>query len=191
MSNLGTQANRILNTKTVAPDCAIFIPAAGVRTLSHAARSPFKTLKGHATVIKTGNTTKGSSFRFQSTPCASLPDAPGFEFASSFWEDKKPVHQLLEDAYRQNRMATAAAVRHLHSLHIHAPILGLVWASGTVRAHIDWCNADEGKPLVSPPSQQNLCIVDLLKFIIRLSYPLPTQVSCGLVLTRPLSMNGS
>ncbi|KAF9462090.1 hypothetical protein BDZ94DRAFT_1290407 [Collybia nuda] len=147
LSNLGTQASRILNTKTVAPDCAIFIPAARVRSLSHAAGSPFKTLKSHASVAKTGNTTKGSSFRFQSTPCAILPDTPSFEFASSFWEDKKPVHQLLEDAYRQNRMATAAAVRHLHSLHIHAPILGLVWASGTVRAHVDWCNTDEDKPL--------------------------------------------
>jgi solute carrier family 25 (mitochondrial carnitine/acylcarnitine transporter), member 20/29 len=52
---------------------------------------------------------------------------------------------MLEDAYRQNRMATAAAVRHLHSLRIKSPIFGLVWASGSVRAHVDWCRCEEGK----------------------------------------------
>jgi len=94
-------------------------------------------------VARTGSPSKGSSFRFQSTPCATLPDQPGFEFVSSFWEDKKPVHQMLEDAYRQNRMATAAAVRHLHSLRIKAPVFGLVWSSGTVRAHVDWSKGEE------------------------------------------------
>ncbi|RDB28803.1 hypothetical protein Hypma_015691 [Hypsizygus marmoreus] len=145
-TNLGAVASRILNTKTVVPDCSIFIPAASIRSLSHSAKSPFKMLRAHPTIVASGNTSKGSSFRYQSTPCANLPDTPGFEFASSFWEDKKPVHQLLEDAYRQNRMSTASAARQLHSLSIDAPIFGLVWASGTVRAHVDWCQSDDGKP---------------------------------------------
>lgn len=142
---LDTQSSRVLNAKSAIPDCAIFIPAASIRTLSHSAKSPFQILKGHTAVSNSGSPSKGSSFRYQSTPCAQLPDTPGFEFASSFWEDKKPVHQLLEDAYRQNRMATASGVRHLHSLSIKAPVFGLVWSSATVRAHVDWCKHDEGK----------------------------------------------
>ncbi|KAF8078771.1 hypothetical protein FPV67DRAFT_1558000 [Lyophyllum atratum] len=145
-ANMGTLASRILNTKTAVPDCAILIPAAAIRSLSHSEKSPFKVLKGHVTVVESGNTSKGSSFRYQSTPCANLPETPGFEFASSFWEDKKPIHQLLEDAYRQNRMSTASSLRHLYSLSIKAPVFGLVWASGTVRAHVDWCKVEEGKP---------------------------------------------
>lgn len=46
---------------------------------------------------------------------------------------------MLNDAYRQNRMSTAAAVRHLHSVHVKAPVFGLVWSDGRVRAHVDWC----------------------------------------------------
>ncbi|KAG6911552.1 hypothetical protein DXG01_011854 [Tephrocybe rancida] len=142
-ANMGTVATRILNTKTAVPDCVILIPAVAIRPLSLSAKSPFKVLKGHPTVVASGNTSKGSSFRYQGTPCATLPDTPGFEFASSFWEDKKPVHQLLEDAYRQNRMSTASALRHLNSLSIKAPVFGLVWSSGIVRAHIDWCKSGE------------------------------------------------
>jgi len=52
---------------------------------------------------------------------------------------------MLEDAYRQNRMSTASAVRHLHSLRIAAPIFGLVWATGTVRAHVDWASCRDGQ----------------------------------------------
>ena len=140
-----TEAVRVLNTKTAVPDCGIFIPAANIRSLSHSAKSPFRVLKSHATIINAGSTSTGSSFRYQSTPCAQLPNNPGFEFASSFWEDKKPLHQMLEDAYRQNRMSTASAVRHLHSLRIAAPIFGLVWATGTVRAHVDWASCRDGQ----------------------------------------------
>ncbi|KAG1749841.1 uncharacterized protein EDB91DRAFT_1235288 [Suillus paluster] len=139
---------RVLNTKTVIPDCAIFIPASRTRPWSHSAKSPYKLLKNHPAVVKAGNAAKMSSFRYQSTPCAQLPDMPGFEFASSFWEDKKPIHALLDDAYRQNRMSTTAAVRHLHSLGIHAPVTGLIWADGVVRAHVDWCEESEGKTVV-------------------------------------------
>ncbi|KAA1467901.1 hypothetical protein DENSPDRAFT_847864 [Dentipellis sp. KUC8613] len=130
-------ACRVLNAKLVIPDCAVFIPAIEVRDLSHAADSPFKKLKRSS--LTRDKSSSERSFGNQSTPCSQLPTSPAFEFASSFWEDKKPVHQMLEDAYRQNRMATAAAVRHLHSLHITAPVFGLVWSDGTVRAHVDWC----------------------------------------------------
>ncbi|KAG0704336.1 hypothetical protein DFH29DRAFT_981461 [Suillus ampliporus] len=146
---------RVLNTKTVIPDCAIFIPASRTRPLSHSAKSPYKLLKNHPAVVKAGNAAKRSSFRYQSTPCAQLPDLPGFEFASSFWEDKKPVHALLDDAYRQNRMSTTAAVRHLHSLGIHAPVTGLIWADGVVRAHVDWCEESEGKTVVMSAPYHN------------------------------------
>lgn len=130
---------RILNTKTIIPDNVILIPTVSIRHLSNTEASAYKALKSHRTVLKSGSADKASSFRFQSTPCANLPEIPGFEFASAFFEDKKPVHQMLEDAYRQNRMSTTSAVRHLHSLGIHVPVFGLVWANGTVRAHVDWC----------------------------------------------------
>jgi len=139
-----TQAVRILNAKTVIPDCAVFIPAADIRHLSHSAKSPFKKLKRSSLTGSAGN--GESSFGSQSTPCAQLPGTPSFEFISSVWEDKKPMHQMLEDAYRQNRMATTAAVRHLYSLHIKAPVFGLLWSDGTVRAHVDWCLSEVDKP---------------------------------------------
>jgi len=131
-----SQSIRILNAKSVVPDGVVFAPETAVRKLSHAAESAFKQLRRSSL---TGSATRGGeSFATQSTPCVQLPRTPGFQFASTFWEDKKPVHTLLEDAYRQNRMATAAAVRHLHSLHVEAPVFGFVWSDGTVRAHVDW-----------------------------------------------------
>jgi len=147
-ANMGSEAVHVLSAKTAVPDSTILIPGSKIRSLSHSAKSPFKVLKGQKAVVKSGSADKGSSFRYQSTPCASLPDSPGFEFASSFWEDKKPVHQMLEDAYRQNRLATTSAVRHLHSLCIKAPVFGLLWANGSVRAHVDWCKAGGKVPVV-------------------------------------------
>ncbi|KAF4605063.1 hypothetical protein EYR40_003846 [Pleurotus pulmonarius] len=146
-SNLVPEAVRILNAKSVIPDFSVFVPARRVRDLSNSAKSPFNTLKRHVQVNKCGEASRGSSFRYQATPCAQLPETPGFEFISSVFEDKKPTHLMLDDAYRQNRMATAAVVRHLHSLCIDVPVFGLVWATGTVRAHVDWCQQEEGKQL--------------------------------------------
>ncbi|KAJ7099615.1 hypothetical protein C8R43DRAFT_1092346 [Mycena crocata] len=147
-TNLAADAARILGTKTASPDCLVMIPSVSIRrTLSEGKDSPWNILKRHTNAVKSGSASQCSSFRFQSTPCVVPPETPAFQFISSFWEDKKPVHQMLEDAYRQNRMATTAAARHLHSLHIKAPVFGLVWASGTVRAHVDWCTtqAAEGQ----------------------------------------------
>ncbi|KAJ6621583.1 hypothetical protein B0H10DRAFT_2162956 [Mycena sp. CBHHK59/15] len=158
-TNMGTETTRILGTKTASPDCLVMLPAASVRSLSLSANSAFQVLKRHKNVVKSGNASKCSSFRFQSTPCAVPPETPAFQFISSLWEDKKPVHNMLEDAYRQNRMSTAAAVRHLHSLHVKAPVFGLVWASGTVRAHVDWCRTpkDQRPPVVySAPFQRTV-----------------------------------
>lgn len=132
-----TQCVRILNAKSVVPDGAVFVPEKAIRKFSLAAESAFKKLRRSGL---TGSTGRGQeSFACQSTPCVQLPRSPGFQFASCFWEDKKAVHSMLEDAYRQNRMSTAAAVRHLHSLHIQAPVFGLIWSDGIVRAHVDWC----------------------------------------------------
>jgi solute carrier family 25 carnitine/acylcarnitine transporter 20/29 len=140
------QSIRILNAKSVIPDGAVFVPEKAVRKLSLAAESAFKQLRRSGL---TGSAARGEeSFACQSTPCVQLPRTPGFQFASAFWEDKKPVHSMLEDAYRQNRMATAAAVRHLHSLHVKAPVFGLVWSDGSVRAHVDWCVSNEQEPPV-------------------------------------------
>lgn len=138
---------RILNAKSVVPDGAIFVSEKSTRKLSLAAESAFKRLKRSEL---TGSAARGEgSFACQSTPSVQLPRTSGFQFASSFWEDKKPVHSMLDDAYRQNRMATAAAVRHLHSLHVKAPVFGLVWSDGNVRAHVDWCvNKGQEPPIV-------------------------------------------
>jgi len=45
---------------------------------------------------------------------------------------------MSDTALRQNRMATAASVRHLNSFQVQAPVFGLVWAKGRVVAHVDW-----------------------------------------------------
>jgi hypothetical protein len=124
-------ALRILNATNVIPDAALFVPPAALHALSHPARSSFKKLKRAGAP---------GTFATQATPCAQLPALPAFEAAASFWEDKKAAHPLLEDAYRQNRMATAAGARQLHALHTHAPLVGLIWADGTVRAHVDWAS---------------------------------------------------
>ncbi|KDQ63426.1 hypothetical protein JAAARDRAFT_120944 [Jaapia argillacea MUCL 33604] len=138
---------RVLNTKTAVPDSIIFIPAAQIRSLSQSSKSPYKILKSHPSIPNTGSE---SSFRFQSTPCAQLPDTPGFEFVSSVWEDKKPVHNLLEDAYRQNRMGCASVLRHLESMKVKCPVFGLVWAHGVVRAHVDWLVDGKKHPVQKP-----------------------------------------
>lgn len=144
------QSMRILNAKSVVPDGAVFVPQNAIQKLSLAAESAFKQLRRSKL---TGSAARGEeSFACQSTPCVQLPRTPGFQFASSFWEDKKPVHSMLDDAYRQNRMATAAAVRHLHSLHVNAPVFGLVWSDGSVRAHVDWCVSQGQEPPVRTTS---------------------------------------
>jgi solute carrier family 25 (mitochondrial carnitine/acylcarnitine transporter), member 20/29 len=144
-----TETMRILNAKSVVPDCGVFVPEKAIRKLSLAADSAFKQLRRSKL---TGSAARGEeSFACQSTPCVQLPRTPGFQFVSGFWEDKKPTHGMLEDAYRQNRMSTAAAVRHLHSLHIKAPIFGLIWSDGTVRAHVDWCASEGQEPPVCTP----------------------------------------
>ncbi|KAL0578616.1 hypothetical protein V5O48_003407, partial [Marasmius crinis-equi] len=151
LKHLGTEAARVLSTKTVIPDCAILIPASSIQDLATSSSSSYNKLKR---AIKNGNASKGSSFRYQATIFDKLPDTPSFQFASSFWEDKKPVHQSLEDAYRQNRMSSAVALRQLHSLHVQAPIFGLVWCQGIVRAHVDWyssSNQDETPTVLSAP----------------------------------------
>ncbi|KAG6832274.1 hypothetical protein H0H92_003507 [Tricholoma furcatifolium] len=81
-TNIGSVAERVLNTKTVVPDCAVLIPAVTIRSLSLSAKSPFKVLKAHPIVIETGNASKGSSFRYQSTPCATLPDSSSLRVVS-------------------------------------------------------------------------------------------------------------
>ncbi|KAH9982349.1 hypothetical protein BGW80DRAFT_1161831, partial [Lactifluus volemus] len=141
-----TETARILNPKSAVPDSAVFVPEKDIRKLSLAADSAFKQLRRSRL---TGSAARGEeSFTCQSTPCVQLSRTPGFRFVSSFWEDKKPGHSLLEDAYRQNRMSTAAAVRHLQSLHIKAPVIGLIWSDGRVRAHVDWCASEGQEPLV-------------------------------------------
>ena len=145
---LTTSSARVFRAKSVVPDSAIFIRASSIRALSQSKLSPWKRLNGNSRVRKHCTVVNNeSAFRYQSSPCAQPPEHPSFEFASSFWEDKKPNCDLLETAYRQNRMATTAAVRHLHSLGVQAPVFGLVWANGTVRAHVDWCSG-EGEQLV-------------------------------------------
>ncbi|KAF8528309.1 hypothetical protein JB92DRAFT_2864577 [Gautieria morchelliformis] len=142
------EAHRVLHPKNAVPDCVTFVKASTIRHLSHSVKSPYKTLNVHPEITKHSQVLLEHSFRYQSTPCSQPPETPCFEFASSFWEDKKPAHELLEHAYRQNRMATAAAARMLYSMQIDACVFGLVWADGTVRAHVDWCTDQRGYPTV-------------------------------------------
>lgn len=144
------EAHRALHPKTAHPDCVMFIKASTIHHLSHSLNSPYKILSRHPAITKHSREHLEYLFRYQSTPRSQPPEIPCFEFASSFWEDKKPVHDLLEHAYRQNRMSTAAAARMLYSLRIDACVFGLVWADGIVRAHVDWCTDQSGYP-VRPP----------------------------------------
>ncbi|KAI0830735.1 hypothetical protein BC628DRAFT_1313124 [Trametes gibbosa] len=134
-------AVRILNGKTAKPDGALFIPSRLLApALCKGAQSPYNVLHRRSREKKhtSDEASSDASFRCQSTICAKLPDASVFEIASAFWEDKKPSQDELAVAYRQNRMATTAALRQLHALGVHAPVFGLVWAEGSVRAHADW-----------------------------------------------------
>ncbi|KAI0734487.1 hypothetical protein C8Q72DRAFT_394605 [Fomitopsis betulina] len=135
---------RILNAKTVCPDGSVFVPKRSLKHLSETSSSIFNELKKmtKGTLSSSGSIGGKSDFRYQATPCTMLSDGGGFDFISSFWEDKK--HEHIDAACRQNRMATAAAVRQLHALRVRAPVFGLVWAQGTVRAHVDWWEEIEG-----------------------------------------------
>ena len=129
---------RILSAKTACPDGSVFVPKRALTHLMGASGSAFNKLTAmtKGTTSPSGSVGGKTSFRYQATPCTTLSDGGGFEFVSSFWEDKK--HEHIDAACRQNRMATASAVRQLHALRIRAPVFGLVWAQGTVRAHVDW-----------------------------------------------------
>lgn len=160
------EAARILSTKKSIPDCLLMINPDSILHLSDSADSPFKRLKKQDTVKKAGSVVKRSSFAYQATIRDLIPDTPGFEFVSSVWEDKKPVHNLPEHAYRQNRMSTASAARHLNSMRVDAPVFGLTWAYGSVRAHVDWCRSPQPD---EPP-------VSLLSFGYQILHALCYQV---------------
>ncbi|KAH9897982.1 hypothetical protein C8Q73DRAFT_683286 [Cubamyces lactineus] len=134
---LTPEAIRTLNAKIAKPDGLLFIPTVRLAELCEMEQSPYKVLS-RSLRRKSGTVGGESSFRYQSTLCAKLPDARVFEIAGVFWEDKKPSQDELHTAYRQNRMATTAALRQLHALNVRAPVFGVVWAEGKVRAHVDW-----------------------------------------------------
>ncbi|KAI8981245.1 hypothetical protein BD414DRAFT_419862 [Trametes punicea] len=137
-------AVRTLNAKVARPDGALFIPTHYLAELCKSEQSPYKVLC--RSVRRRSGTVGGeSSFRYQSTVCARLPQTRVFEIASTFWEDKKPSQDDLHVAYRQNRMATTAALRQLHALNVRAPVFGMVWAEGKVRAHVDWWEVKNGE----------------------------------------------
>ena len=136
---------RILNVSVVVPDFGVLVPPRCLTGLLGGINSPYNKLSKN-TLANAG--AGGKSFTAQCTPRSKLQDTQGFEFASSFWEDKRG-HDHVDDAYRQNRMSTSSAVRHLYSLHIQTPVIGLVWVDGKVRAHVDWCKAGESRQVVS------------------------------------------
>ncbi|KAJ3760702.1 hypothetical protein EV360DRAFT_80912 [Lentinula raphanica] len=142
-THMDAEATRILSSRKSIPDCLVMVPPESIRHLSNSTSSVFKRLKKNKAVQKTGSAVKSSSFPYQATVCYSIPDTPAFEFVSSIWEDKKPVHSMPEHAYRQNRMSTASAARQLHSMHVDAPVLGLTWTHEYVRAHVDWCQRSQ------------------------------------------------
>lgn len=142
-----------LKPRTARPDGALLTPPRLLKHLSQSANSPMKQLERHPRANNSASHGGESSFKWQSTICTRLPDPSQFEIASTFWEDKKPSQKELSVAYRQNRMSTAAGLRQLHTLNIRAPIFGLVWAEGTVRAHVDWWEEDdEGLPVSGKPT---------------------------------------
>ncbi|TFK83666.1 hypothetical protein K466DRAFT_602670 [Polyporus arcularius HHB13444] len=142
-------ATKNLSARTVRPDGSLFIPGHRIKHLWESENAPFNVLCQSPKANSSGSHGGASSFKWQSTLSARLADTSKIEVASSFWEDKKPIHHELGAAYRQNRMATTAALRQLYALNVHAPVFGLVWSEGTVRAHVDWWNDDEHFRIVS------------------------------------------
>ena len=111
--------------------------------------SPYKLMNNNGSVTQSCGKDGEGTFRYQATPALRPQNIPMFEFVGAFLEDKKPSCDSLEHAYRQNRMACAAAQRQLHSFGIEAPVFGLIWADEKVKAHVDWRfqGADESHPV--------------------------------------------
>ncbi|KAI5124086.1 hypothetical protein M0805_000901 [Coniferiporia weirii] len=142
------QALRVLKTQTIVPDGAIFVRASEVKSLSSARGSAYKRINANTSTKQICGPETERAFRYQATPCTQPQSSPCFEFVSSFWEDKKPGCEMLEHGYRQNRMASAAALRHLHALYVNVPVFGLLWTDGKVKAHVDWCLRDGKHPSI-------------------------------------------
>ncbi|KLO15054.1 hypothetical protein SCHPADRAFT_902769 [Schizopora paradoxa] len=144
-------SSRVLSARTVVPDSSMFITSSSLRTLSKSKSSPYKALAAHPSTKTACSHILESGFKYQATPCSQPTEHACFEFSGCVMEDKKNGIDL-EHAYRQNRMATASLVRHLHSLRIRSPVFGLVWADGRVRAHVDWwCAEGENLSVQSAP----------------------------------------
>lgn len=122
----------------------MFIRASSLSNLSRTRCSAYKRINEHSSTKRTCGYDGEGTFRYQATPALRPQPTPMFEFVGAFLEDKKPNCDSLEHAFRQNRMACAAAQHHLHSLGIEAPVFGLIWADEKVKAHVDWC-LQEGK----------------------------------------------
>ncbi|KZT05993.1 uncharacterized protein LAESUDRAFT_759876 [Laetiporus sulphureus 93-53] len=137
-----------LNAKTALPDTSVFIPAHRLNELHQESTSPYRVLQGHPSIMGPGNGGE-TDFRFQATPCTELSSPLKFQFASSFWEDKRDT-QSPGHAYRQNIMSTTAALRQLHAFDIDLPVFGLIWQQGEVTAHVDWWEhgEDEQHPVI-------------------------------------------
>ncbi|KZT30706.1 hypothetical protein NEOLEDRAFT_1052891 [Neolentinus lepideus HHB14362 ss-1] len=139
---------RVVNSTTIVPDNLLFLPKRLCHKLCSGSRSPFSRLRWDDAVVAISDTTSAErAFVYQATPCAQLPETERFEFVSSVSEDKKTVKEGKQEAYRQNRMATASVIRQLAAFGVEpVPIFGLVWENGTVQAHVDWYATQEGKP---------------------------------------------
>ncbi|KZW00459.1 hypothetical protein EXIGLDRAFT_830850, partial [Exidia glandulosa HHB12029] len=137
-----SQAPESISPRSLIPDAAVFVRSSQLAELSGHKESAFKTLK-KADAGPLGRS--GSKIRDQMSPAATLPDKERFEFVGSIWEDKKPDQTLIDNAWRQNRMATAAIARQNHAFSVDSPVFGLVWGEGSVRAHVDWASEDNGE----------------------------------------------
>ncbi|KAH7107184.1 hypothetical protein BKA62DRAFT_632127 [Auriculariales sp. MPI-PUGE-AT-0066] len=141
----------VLAARVAIPDAVLYLPRTQLEELWKNRDSPYNVLATHNSAIP---------FNHNSTPAAKAPQRQSFEFASSVWEDKKADHAGVEDAYRQNQMSTTALARHLRAFKVPAPVIGLVWAEGSVQAHVDWVERKSEKVSVfsarySPPRADN------------------------------------
>jgi len=152
-------SSRVLSARTVVPDSSMFITSSSLRALSKSKSSPYKALAAHPTTKASCSHILESGFKYQASPCSQPTEHACFEFSGCVMEDKKNGIDL-EHAYRQNRMATASLVRHLHSLRIYSPVFGLVWADGRVRAHVDWWCAEDGHLAVQSAPYPPTSLVD-------------------------------
>ncbi|PCH33743.1 hypothetical protein WOLCODRAFT_135292 [Wolfiporia cocos MD-104 SS10] len=140
------------SAKKLKCSASIFIPSKHIGELSSSAKSPYKQLNAHPSIMEKRSGIK-PPFWLQVTPLWNPIPPSSFEFASCFMHGSRASQ---EEARRLTKMATTAALRQLRSLCISSPVYGLAWHETRVTADIAWCTDFSNKfPKIHSTSYKN------------------------------------